>query len=76
MKDFVTILRFDDGVASYQVYEQPNTYSAELIKSTSCSEIPKEIVLTKPIQSDHQMADPVMNKLVHAIQKTESIGDE
>lgn len=68
MVSFVSIMRLDDGLASYRVNESREFYRAELISATCGSVLPGELTISKPLHScETSPDDKVMNKLMQAI---------
>lgn len=73
MMNFVTIMRFDDGMASYQVNETKNSYKAELLRSTSQNSLPAEVTIKREVAiKSVEENDPIMKKLISAIKTAES----
>lgn len=75
MTTFVTIMRFNDGLASYLVDEEADGYRASLLRSTSGTSLPSEIRLANGFNEEVVCQDIVMRKLVHAIRLAESDQD-
>lgn len=78
MGSFISIIKLDNGVASYKVVEGGHKgYTAYLVKNTSSSSLPEEVSidhLQEPwVANDN---DPLMDKLLIAIKSNTFLGDE
>lgn len=72
MNQFITIMKLESGLASYQVNEQALDYKAQLIKTTSSTILPQEVIINrKQIHHPERIMDILTSKLIHAIKSSE-----
>ncbi|MGE5519574.1 MAG: hypothetical protein ACM3VS_06550 [Candidatus Dadabacteria bacterium] len=79
MTSFISIIHTEDGgLASYTINDNKDHYKAALIKCTTAAAVPHEVVIERNLNEgiNNQVSDPVKNKLIHAIKKTEEDGEE
>ncbi|MBD0331017.1 MAG: hypothetical protein ICV66_00010 [Chitinophagaceae bacterium] len=78
MTNFISIVNFGGGMASYHVTAGNNSYTAYLMQSTSSTALPEEITIEKELTRKHNTAvvSPLVKKLVTAIKIAEANADE
>jgi hypothetical protein len=78
MTNFISIVRYTGGMASYHVQtDSNNNYIAHLMKSTGDTSVPSEITIEKTLTKKHNLivASPLVKKLVTAIKMAEAHDD-
>ena len=78
MTNFITIIKWGSGTASYQVIENAGEgYTAYLMKNTSAADLPQELIIAKlQTLSSGSTRDALTDKLISAIRSVSYAGDE
>lgn len=78
MGSFISIIKLDNGVASYKVVEGGHrAYTAYLVKNTSSCSLPEQVSIDHlQEQWDQSDNDPLMDKLLIAIKSNPFLGEE
>jgi hypothetical protein len=78
MGSFISIIKLNNGVASYKVVDGGHKgYTAFLVKNTSSSSLPEEVSIDHlEEQWDQNDNDPLMDKLLIAIKSNPFLGEE
>ena len=78
MGSFISIIKLDNGVASYKVVEgEHQGYTAYLVKNTSSSSLPEEVSIDH-LQDQWELSDndPLRDKLLIAIKSNPFLGED
>ena len=78
MTNFITIIKWGSGTASYQVIEGAyDEYTAYLMKNTSAADLPQELVIDK-LQTLRagNTTDALTSRLISAIRSVAYAGEE
>ncbi len=76
MTNFITIVKYDGGMASYQVQNATsNGFMARLIKSNSSNRLPEQIEIAQDLafKNGNSEEDSLINKLICTIKVNQSI---
>ena len=78
MGSFISIIKLNNGVASYKVVEvEHKGYTAYLVKNASSSSLPEQVSIDHlEAQWDQCDTDPLMDKLLVAIKSNPFLGEE
>jgi hypothetical protein len=78
MISFVSIIKLENGVASYKVVERTeNDYTAYLVRNTSPQPLPEEVIIdAQKAQQAEDDGDPLVVKLVTAIKSSSLMDDD
>jgi hypothetical protein len=72
MVNFVSIIKYSDGLASYRVSAAGRQYTAQLIRATGVTSVPERIQINTPVQNAADEKDPMVKQLIAVIQDLES----
>jgi hypothetical protein len=77
MTNFVSIVKYDGGMASYQINSgKDNNYVAQLMNSTGSISVPSEITIEKALMyQPNSITTPLIKKLITAIKMAEAHDD-